>query len=97
MPPKKKEEPVEKPVLGRFKSNLKVTIAARFVRVNFACLSVHATVSSSQSVGQLKSWATRMARIKMACVCMCADGNCGFAECWQEYFVQHFGQSVDTC
>ena len=24
MPPKKKEEPVEKPVLGRFKSNLKV-------------------------------------------------------------------------
>lgn len=25
MPPKKKEEPVEKPVLGRFKSNLKVS------------------------------------------------------------------------
>ena len=28
MPPKKKEEPVEKPVLGRFKSNLKARSAS---------------------------------------------------------------------
>lgn len=79
MPPKKKEEPVEKPVLGRFKSNLKVTIAARPVRVNLACLSVPAT-GLLFTVG----WPAELmgymdGRIKMKCVCMCADGNCGFA------------------
>ena len=49
MPPKKKEEPVEKPVLGRFKSNLKVqSIAVGLLgTVAVACTPVNILLASS--------------------------------------------------
>ena len=44
MPPKKKEVPVERPILGRFKSNLKVISS-----LSFAWYTLHGTCMLAMS------------------------------------------------
>ena len=98
MPPKKKEEPVEKPVLGRFKSNLKVS----FVSLSPSAVSIgDVQPSSIQKLGMPASKFFALWAINQPCfACVLdldfhdADGDRGVAKCWEKHAVQHTGQSV---
>ncbi len=95
MPPKKKEEPVEKPVLGRFKSNLKVSLA---LTVTFCCFHRRCPIVKlgMPALRLFAFWA-----VNDPCFAYVhdldlhdADGDRGIAKCREKHAVQHTGQSV---
>lgn len=86
MPPKKKEEPVEKAVLGRFRSNLKVRGQEDTLRNNLS-YEVHSVFAACRSMIRGEPLAYAQQGMKacvqdqppLTCCAPPADGDCWLA------------------